>query len=206
LLHIEFVGPLIQKGYHYVKQIAQVKRDLQPNESNLSVWRLAIEHIQKKSSRALEPRIVVLIAVLCRYAAWSSSSCGVERNFFKAMWAIESRKAWLSDGLYNDELKILCDVGEADEASLTVNAREIWVTMAYGVQKGSYATRLDKGIKRKRHAEKKSLQAWAKRRRASVAAMLNDVGVARETARVVSKIRPGGRHWDASLDKEVCAR
>ena len=196
---------MICAGFRYVKQIAKVKRSQQPNDSNLAVWRSAIQHIQRKGRRGLEPRVVSLIATLCRYAAWSTSSCGVERNYFKAKWAVESRKAWLSDELYNDELKILCDFpkGSSDEVSVVDAARQLWVKMLYGNNKGSYRTRLDKGIKRKQDTEKKSLTGFAKRRRDSVGVMLRNVGVARETDKVIAKMQPGGPKWNAELDDEV---
>ena len=146
---------------------------------------------------------MVLIAVLCRYAAWSTSSCGVERNFFKAKWAVESRKAWLSDELYNDEMKVLCDASEADGPGYAAAARKHWVEMGYGPSKGPYRLRLDKGLKRKRTAETKSLAAWLNRRRASVETMLSNIGVPRETAKVVKKMGPGGQHWNKELDDEV---
>ena len=127
----------------------------------------------------------------------------MERNFFKAKWAVESRKAWLSDELYNDEMKVLCDASEADGPGYAAAARKHWVEMGYGPSKGPYRLRLDKGLKRKRTAEKKSLAAWLNRRRASVETMLSNIGVARETAKVVKKMRPGGQDWNKELDDEV---
>ena len=193
---------LLREGYEFVKPIAAVKRAAEPNLSNFAAWRVAVEHV-RRSRKDTQPRVVTLIAALTRYGAWTSSSSGVERNFFMSQWAVESRKAWLSDALFNDELKILCDIHDSDMDELCLAARQIWHDMKYGNKRPPYRQRIDHGLKRKANALHTSLDGWLKRRRESVGQMLTLVGAQNEARMTVKKMRPCGRAWSDKLQKEA---
>ena len=172
------------------------KQDSMPDASNLALWRAAVEHFvrSKKVTRALA-------SILVRYGAWCTSSCSVERNFFKAQWAVEGRKAWLSEQRYNDELKVLCDVGDECAPELVPEARKLWIAMLYGDVRKAQEGRLARGVLQGKGI-KRTLKGFIKTRRAHVSAMLEDVGVRQETERTVKRMKAPGK-LSESMKKEV---
>jgi hypothetical protein len=83
-------------------------------------------------------QVVVLMSVLARYAAWSGSTCGVERAFTLAQWAVEGRKSWASDALETDEMKLLVDRWTHEDDVVVSKAREVWKWMKYGKPRAPY--------------------------------------------------------------------
>ena len=95
----------------------------------------------------------VLPKALLRAAAFSASSSGVEQAFTLGMWAHEGRRGWLSEGLEEDELKLMVDRNGPDEdKELCELARKIWSDAGYGQPRrsgpGACAACVDKGVKR----------------------------------------------------------
>ena len=94
----------LRRGFAFTRPIAVQKKHTLSELSNLSAWKAAIDHIGR--ARRFDSNVLTLLAALLRYGSWTASSCGVERTFSLFQWSLESRKAWLTDSLVNDELKI----------------------------------------------------------------------------------------------------
>ena len=111
---------------------------------SVDAWKQACDHIRK--ARRMERDIVTLMSVLARRAAWTCSSCGVEKAFSMAQWAVEGRRSWTTDALETDELKLLVDRNDDEEAELFDEAQRCWKDAGYGLPRKPYAKRLDCGL------------------------------------------------------------
>jgi hypothetical protein len=175
----------LREGYEYALPIALHKKKFSPNLSNLEAWVATMAHIKK--SRKLTKSTIALRHVLARYAAWTGSTCGVERSFSKAAWAIEHSRGNSNDFLENDELVIIGGgYGKDEEDEIAATAQDVWEECNYGQPRVRVCERLDAGIKRKAAALGKSEAAWIKRRREEVSALLRECGAAQCDAAVVS--------------------
>ena len=101
---------------------------------------------------------------------------GVEQNCSLAQWALEGLRAWLSDQLENEELKLLCDHRSDEEEALINQARIIWVRSGFGKPRASgplgRAPRSDAGVKRGSGDQEGTEAHFIKRRRLAVDAAL----------------------------------
>jgi hypothetical protein len=193
------VADLVQ-GYEFALPIAARKKKTAPHLSSLEAWKAAVDHV--RSSRKLTSHVRALVGVLIRFAAWTGTSCGVERSFTMHQWAVEGRRAWTTDELENDELKLLCDRDQDQDEVISERARSIWTETGYGVARVEYKTRIDAGTKRKRTGNEVSEVAWIKRRRDKVSDVLREVGAQTAAREDLKEIRNNSTGWTAGHKKE----
>ena len=196
---------ILIEAYDLVKPLAVKKKAAIAELSNVGAWKHAIEHIAQ--ARCMNDKVAVLLAALCRYAAWAGSSVGCEHSLSFFQWALESRVAWRSNALEVDELQLLSDRDASEDNKLYELAQEIWKSTGYGKARKPHETRLDAGLtggfKRKLNAFDHSEASWIKKRRQEVSNALEDVGVASATKKELNKLKIGGRGWTQAHDDEA---
>ena len=117
-------------------------------------------------------RPAALQKILVKLAAFCPSSSGVEQSFSLAQWTLDARRAWLSQGLEGDELKVVCDQRTSDfqtgRESLLAGAQRIWAR-CYGVPRASGPNARASTQAPKRPMQQGTEAAFLKRRRAETA-------------------------------------
>ena len=107
--------------------------------------------------------------ILVKLAAFCPSSSGVEQSFSLAQWTLDARRAWLSQGLEGDELKVVCDQRTSDtNKSLLAGAQRVWAR-CYGVPRASGPNARASTKAPKRPMQEGTEAAFLKRRRAETA-------------------------------------
>lgn len=136
---------------------------------NLDVWRTALQR-----SRHLEgpktPEVQALTAVLMRFAVCNGcTTSGIEQNHSRQDQLMTNQRNRLATAAENDEMKLVCDYRNEEEAAVIAAAERLW-KLHYRVSRKTATPRWDKGIPKLRKPALCSAKAWLQRRRDSVEA------------------------------------
>ena len=127
--------------------------------SNHEAWATALRQLQKSRKQNAD----TLRAVLCRYAAWVSSSADTERTFSRTsgrrMGQSEDGNVKREEDIVQLQMDPLCT---SAQARLTTDAAAIW-RRSYGKPRVHLKPRIDRGVKRKQDHESNGEAGFLKR-------------------------------------------